>query len=139
MIGNIGEYLLKNNIKPSFQRIKVLEYLLKERNHPTVDEIYSKIVKEIPTLSKTTVYNTLNLFLEADLVRGVYIEDNEIRYDHMLKNHGHFKCNSCGEVHDFSIDIDSFQSNDLKNYNVVEKNVYFKGVCSKCIENKSKI
>lgn len=132
-IGDISEYLLKNKIKPSFQRIKVFEYLSSNRNHPTVDEIYKEVVKVIPTLSKTTVYNTLKLFIDTNIVRGLYIEENEIRYDSILYEHGHFKCNMCKEIYDFSVDIDSFHNKELKNFQVNEKAVYFKGVCPKCI------
>ncbi len=54
--------LLNAGIKPSYQRIKIYEYIFNNNIHPTVDNIYKKLLKEIPTLSKTTVYNTLKLF-----------------------------------------------------------------------------
>ena len=63
-VENVGEYLKENGIKPSYQRMKIYEFLLQNRIHPTVDTIYRALNKEIPTLSKTTVYNTLNLFIE---------------------------------------------------------------------------
>jgi Fur family peroxide stress response transcriptional regulator len=135
-ICNMTEYLKKNRIKPSFQRIKILEYLLNNKSHPTVDEIYKEVLKGIPTLSKTTVYNTLTLFIESNILKGLYIEDNEIRYDPILYNHGHFKCKKCEEIYDFFIDIDSFKSNELNDFQIHEKGVYFKGICPKCIVNK---
>lgn len=52
------EYLLDHQIKPSVQRIAIMDYLLKHKTHPCIDEIYTALCKEIPTLSKTTVYNT---------------------------------------------------------------------------------
>ena len=55
--GDIGNYLKKHNIKPSYQRMKIFQYLLDNHNHPTVDTIYRALCTEIPTLSKTTVYN----------------------------------------------------------------------------------
>ena len=60
-IKDISDTLLEKNIRPSHQRIKVMEFLLKNKIHPTVDYIYNELHEEIPTLSKTTVYNTLNL------------------------------------------------------------------------------
>ena len=62
--GDIGNYLKKHDIKPSYQRMKIFQYLLDNHNHPTVDTIYKALCTEIPTLSKTTVYNTLNLFIQ---------------------------------------------------------------------------
>jgi len=49
-IENLTEYLVKHNIKPSFQRIKILESLIKYNDHPTADEVYNKVLEEIPTL-----------------------------------------------------------------------------------------
>lgn len=135
LVGRITRELLKKNIKPSYQRIKIMEYLIEKNNHPTVEMIYNQLVQEIPTLSKTTVYNTLNLFIEKDLARLLTIEDNEARYDSILANHGHFKCQSCGEIHDFPIEIDDFIPDNLQGFEIADKNVYFKGLCPKCIED----
>ena len=63
--------LKKRNIRPSYQRLKILEYLMKERYHPTVEDIYFDLLKKIPTLSKSTIYNTLNLFIEKKLIKEV--------------------------------------------------------------------
>lgn len=124
---------LKNkNIRLSHQRLKVLEYINNHRNHPTVEQIYTELHKEIPTLSKTTVYNTLNMLIDAKLVKPISIDDNEARYDIVTENHGHFKCESCGSIFDFDIDIDSLLSKDLKDFQISHKDIYFKGVCPKC-------
>jgi len=135
MYENIAEELLKRKIKPSHYRMKVLEYLDANRNHPTVEQIFASLQKELPTLSKATIYNTLNLFVENKLVRIITIEENETRYDLIIENHGHFKCESCGKIYDFGIDIDSFISEDLNNFKINDKNVYFKGICPECLLN----
>jgi Fe2+ or Zn2+ uptake regulation protein len=102
------------------------------RCHPTVDQIYNDLHKEILSLSKTTIYNTLNTLIEASLVKVITIEDNETRYDLATNNHGHFKCQSCGNIYDFEINIDSFDSKDLDNFRINNKDVYFKGICPNC-------
>ncbi len=136
---SIRALLMKHNIKPSYPRIRIMEYLLAKRNHPTVEKIYGELVKEIPTLSKTTVYNTLNLFINANITRVVTIEDNETRYDADITNHGHFKCETCGMVYDFSISSDDIETKGLEKFEVHEKNVYYKGICPKCLNNKTNI
>ncbi len=85
---------------------------------PTVEQFFTNFHKDIPTLSKTTVYNTVRILLEAGLVRVITIEDNETRYDIATENHGHFKCDSCGKIYDFSIYIDSFNCKGLNKYAV---------------------
>lgn len=124
---------LKNkNIRLSHQRLKVLEYLTQNYTHPTADQIYTGLHHEVPTLSKTTVYNTLNSLAEAGLVRTINIEDNEIRYDISTGDHGHFKCKSCRKIYDFKIDINSIEATDLNGFEINDKNIYFKGICPQC-------
>jgi Fur family peroxide stress response transcriptional regulator len=130
-IENLAKILIEKNIKPSYQRIKVIEYLTAKRNHPTADEIFNELVIEIPTLSKATIYNTLNLLVEAKLARAVTIKENETRYDAKVANHGHFKCDLCGTIYDFPTNIDDLSTDSLKEFNV-----YFNGICPKCLNNK---
>lgn len=131
--------LLKSKgIRLSHHRLKVLEYLANNFSHPTVEQIYIALHEESPTLSKTTVYNTLNLLVEVGLVRVINIEDNETRYDITTKNHGHFKCESCGKIYDFGIDLDSSPIEELKSFKINYKDVYFKGICPSCLSNIDK-
>ena len=132
---DLSTELGNRNIRPSHQRIKVLEYLTNNQCHPTVDQIFKDLQSEIPTLSKATIYNTLKLFLEAGLVRALNIEDNETRYDIITEAHGHFKCEECCTIYNFQIDIDSIAAEELTGFKVVDKSVYFKGVCQKCLFN----
>ena len=125
--------LREHGIKPSYQRMKIYNYLMSKKNHPVVDTIYTELVDEIPTLSKTTVYNTLNIFREKKLVQTVTIEENELRYDANISKHGHFKCVKCNNVTDFKINIDNLnETADLKNFNIKTYNINYTGVCDKC-------
>ena len=134
---NLKQELKKKNIGLSYQRLKVLEYLIQNRCHPTVEQIFTELQKDIPTLSKTTIYNTLRILAEADLVKVINIEEKEARYDIDTKDHGHFKCESCGAIFDFPIDIDSLIPEDLSKFKINDKNVYFKGLCPECLSNKN--
>jgi len=128
-----------NQIRPTFQRIKILEYLLNNPGHPTVDQVFRELSSEVPTLSKTTVYNTLNLFLKAGLVRLLSIEESENRYDIITENHGHFKCDRCGIISNFNINIDRLEPDELTGYQISDKSVYFKGICRNCLANINNI
>ncbi len=130
---NLKQELKKKNISLSFQRLKVLEYLTQNRCHPTVEQIFTELQKDIPTLSKTTVYNTLRILAEAGLVKVITIDERESRYDIDTEDHGHFKCESCGTIFDFPIDIDFMIPEGLSNFKINDKNVYFKGICPRCL------
>ncbi|SMB83421.1 Fur family transcriptional regulator, peroxide stress response regulator [Desulfonispora thiosulfatigenes DSM 11270] len=130
---DIEKYLKENEIKPSYQRIRIYEYLIKYKNHPTVDNIYQELVQNIPTLSKTTVYNTLNIFLDKKIIQLIGIEENEMRYDADTSNHAHFKCKTCGKVYDIFHDFSKYPIKELEGFKILEEQMYFKGICKKCI------
>ncbi len=136
-VENIGEFLKSNNIKPSYQRIKIYEYLMGTTEHPTVDAIYRALLPSIPTLSKTTVYNTLNLFVDHQIALLITIEENETRYDADTSTHGHFKCDVCGGVLDFRTDLSVLEIDQLEGCQIKEQHIYFRGTCRTCLGKNS--
>lgn len=119
-------------VRPSIQRLKVLEYLHRHPCHPTAEEVFEALLPEIPTLSRTTVYNTLHAFTKSGLVNCLNVDGVETRYDAMLEDHGHFRCNQCGKVTNFSADVDSITTRELENYKIEHKNIIFTGICPEC-------
>ena len=130
---NFTTHLTTNNIKPSIQRLKIFEYLYNNKTHPTVDTIFTGLVNEIPTLSKTTVYNTLKLFIDNKIATTVTIEDNEVRYDAFLEEHAHFKCDNCGAIYDVEIDVKELKYKEIDDFKVDKTNIYLNGKCKKCL------
>ncbi len=126
------EYLKKCQIKPSNIRIRVLKFLLMSQTHPTADDIYNSLIEEIPTLSKTSIYNTINLFLEKGIVNGLSLDQKELRYDTNTSFHGHFKCDKCGNIYDFPVTINFPTKDELKDFVINNKDVFFYGICKKC-------
>jgi Fur family transcriptional regulator, peroxide stress response regulator len=131
-----AERLKCSNIRPTYPRVRVLEYLVTKMSHPSVDDIYSSLIKEIPTLSKTTVYNTLKLFVDAGLANIVTIEESEMRYDIVMKKHGHFKCQSCGMIYDFAVNLEAIGAEGLSHFKIKEKNIIFRGLCPQCSDKE---
>lgn len=127
-------YLKKHNIKPSTIRIKTLDYLLNNHIHPNVEEIYNELIKDIPTLSKTSIYNTLELFIDKGIVQMVRVDEKESRYDLNTSNHGHFKCNKCEKIYDFHISDKEILEKELKGYKIESKDIYYYGICKSCNE-----
>jgi Fe2+ or Zn2+ uptake regulation protein len=124
--------LLEKGVRPSIQRIKVLEYLHQVQGHPNVDEIFASLSPHFPSLSKATIYNTLNAFARAGLIRTLSMDGLEKRFDLITHDHGHFKCDHCGEIFNFKIEIASVPIEGLSEFRITEKNVYFYGLCPNC-------
>lgn len=120
-------------LRPSEPRIAVLAFLMKHRIHPVAETIYKALAPEYPTLSRTTVYNTLKLFEENNLVMPLTIEDGELRYDINTSFHGHFKCKKCHNISDIFFDESGMKMPLPQNGCKVESiHLDFYGLCSGC-------
>ena len=125
-----AEILKSNNIRPSMIRVMIYDFLKGTDVHPTVDEIYNELAQKIPTLSKTTVYNTVKLLADSGLSKTITIDKTQVRYDADISMHGHFLCEKCKNVYDFK--LDSAFINDLEGFDISFKEVYYGGICRKC-------
>ena len=128
----VNNYLIKNGIRPLRKRTLIYNYLIVNKNHPTVETIYKELLPESPSLSKTTVYNVLNLFLEKNLVQTINIEGNELRYDADISSHGHFKCEICNSVYDFDISEEHYPNMPLEGFKPRKVHYYVVGQCATC-------
>jgi Fur family transcriptional regulator, peroxide stress response regulator len=130
----LTEQLKSKDIRPSYQRVKVLEYMYHKGGHPTVDEVFRALSADIPSLSKGTIYNSLHTFVDAGLVQVVDIDETEKRYDITLTSHGHFQCEVCGTIYNFQVNIDQVPIDGLNQFEITQKNIYFRGLCPNCLD-----
>lgn len=129
----IKDRLLQFGIKPSLQRIAIMQYLMTHRTHPTADMIFNDLYPGIPTLSKTTVYNTLKLLAEQGAVLCLNIDEKNTRYDGDISHHAHFRCKECGQVFDIPLqETDTIEVEGMGEFSVTECHLYYKGYCKKC-------
>lgn len=132
---NYDLILRKKGVNPSYQRRKILEFMYNNHGHPTVNEIFTRLSLEIPSLSKATVYNTLNLFREKNLVNMIFLEGNEARYDLVTNpEHGYFHCLECGSLTDIELSDDIVSTEILDGYKVKYKIFLMSGICVSCNE-----
>lgn len=126
--------LIQCGIRPSIQRLAIIDYLNTHYTHPTVEDVYQGLYKEIPTLSRTTVYNTLRMFSEHNVAQMITIDDHHVCYDGNVKPHVHFYCKYCGRV------VDMFdqptpmitKGMEMEGNIINEAQLYYKGICSEC-------
>ncbi|MDX9889062.1 MAG: Fur family transcriptional regulator [Anaerovoracaceae bacterium] len=131
----VRTYLKDHNVNPSFNRVKIMEYLIDQKNHPTADQIYKELKKDLPTLSKATIYNSINAFAGAGLVKTIMGEGKEAHYDAVVDPHGHFLCEICQGCFDFDISNERFEFEEIEGFAINEKEVYLRGICKKCLED----
>jgi Fur family peroxide stress response transcriptional regulator len=126
------QYLIENGISPTIQRLLIMDYLLTHRTHPTVHEIYTYLLPQIPTLSKTTVHNTLKLFVERKIVRHIDIDERNARFDGEIEAHAHFRCKKCGCILDIPLPEIKNLFPQEPDFSIEEAYVNIKGYCKIC-------
>ncbi len=130
--------LIECDIRPSVQRLAIMDYLMTHPIHPTIDDVYNGLCDKIPTLSKTTVYNTLRMMSEKRAAQMLTIDEHRVCYDGNTKEHVHFLCRKCGKVYDLMDE----KAPQLKNPKIIgghivdEMQLYYKGICATCAQKE---
>lgn len=124
-------YLRQKGIKASFQRVSIYEYLRNTISHPSVSQIFSELHPTIPSLSRATVYNTINLFVDRKIVIPVQVDGSEARYDLAEPEHAHFHCVGCQTIYDIDVDQIGVPA-ALDGFEVQEAQLHYKGLCPRC-------
>lgn len=137
----VQEYLMSKGIRPSPQRIAIMDYLLDNCNHPTVEAVYDALHTSMPTLSKTTVYNTLKLFEKKQAVQILNIDERNVRLDATMEPHAHFQCMRCGKIFDVPVKnggkmVELLGMNEMTGFEVQQTQIYYKGICPHCQSEK---
>jgi Fur family peroxide stress response transcriptional regulator len=96
----IIQALRSKGYKATPQRITVCKTALSSREHPSVQDIYLKVKKTHPTISLATVYKTLNILKESELVQELSFPQGQTRYDAYLEPHINLVCLKCGKIQD---------------------------------------
>ena len=130
------QLLKDNSLKITPQRLEILKYLDENHTHPTVDKIYCDLKEKNPALSKTTVYNSVDILKENGIIQSINITSSELRYDFKQGMHHHFLCNICGEITDINIECPNLGKMLECGHEVEEVHGYFKGTCMKCLKKR---
>lgn len=86
----VTQLLRSHGITPTHQRIEIAHILFERREHMSADQILALVNARVAEVSKATVYNTLKLFLERNLVRELIVDPNKVFYDPNTEPHHHF-------------------------------------------------
>jgi Fe2+ or Zn2+ uptake regulation protein len=125
MEARIAERLRAANVQPSAQRVAVAAYVLDTDDHPTADQVWSRVRRNFPMISRATVYNTLNLFVKKGLLRQFVFGDGRTVFDAIVGRHHHFVDERSGRIHDIPWEslsvsrLDALSGFEVRDYHVV--------------------
>jgi Fur family peroxide stress response transcriptional regulator len=87
--------------KVTVQRLAICKYVLARDDHPSADQIYHALKIDYPTISLGTIYKTLHLMQDLNLIQELGFKDGSIRYDPDTELHINLVCTSCGKIYDY--------------------------------------
>lgn len=121
----IRQFLAEHGIRPSAHRLAVAEFVLASHDHPSADRVWKEVAATFPAISRATVYNTLNLFVEKGLLRALHLAEESVVFDSRLETHHHFIDETTGAIHDIPWDrvqvcnLESLRGYIIHDYQVV--------------------
>lgn len=117
--------LQNHGIQPSAQRVAVADYVLQTVEHPSADLVWNRVKARVPYISRATVYNTLNLFVEKGLLRALTLAEDSVVFDPNVERHHHLVDEESGTIHDIPWDkvqvcnIEALKGFEVHDYQVV--------------------
>ncbi len=92
--------LRRHGIQPTPQRVAIAACVLRARTHPSAEEVWAQVRRRCPTVSRATVYNTLNRFVEKGLLRTQVLKEGTVVFDPHVAAHHHFIDEDTGRIYD---------------------------------------
>lgn len=143
------QMLKEKGLKVTNQRLLVLEVLECHRDkHMTVEDIYDLVKEDYPDIGLATIYRTVQLLLEMQLVDRINLDDGCVRYEigeeisaEKKHHHHHLICKICGKVQPFKDDLlDELERHieEAAGFHVLDHELKFYGQCSECLKGNGK-
>jgi len=129
------EVLRKHGTRVTPQRVAILQAVASARSHPDVDAVYRVVSRRYPSISRDTVYRTLSMMEEKEIIGSILFVGNSKRYDPVISQHHHLVCIRCRSIFDFEekkFDHLVPPSSSVERFKVVRTTVHVEGVCGAC-------
>ena len=133
------DILEANGIRPSHQRVLILNTLMTIKTHPSADILFELVNSSSNThapISLATFYNTLHLLTRCGIITEIGAPGKERHYDACIEPHAHFICTKCGKIMD--IDVPMADIDPPEGFKINKIMLNLSGICPDCAENKQK-
>ena len=128
MTGNTVELLVGRGIQPSAHRVAVAQYVLATDEHPSAETVWSRVKERFPMISRATVYNTLNLFVEKGLLRELHLTADSVVFDPNVDRHHHLIDEESGRIYDIPwSDVEVCNITRMAGYEISDYQVVMRG------------
>lgn len=142
------ELLKEKGLKVTNQRLLVLEVLAVHKDkHLTAEDIYELVKEDYPEIGLATIYRTVQLLLEMQLVDRISLDDGCARYEigesgagEGKHHHHHLICQTCGKVLPFRDDLLEELERHIEKetgFHVLDHELKFYGQCKECRDRQN--
>lgn len=140
----IKDVLKKNGHKYTNQRAEIYNVFLNNPGkHLSTEDVYDEILKTNPETGIATVYRTLLLFEQLEILYKISFDDGVVRYEIKSQDsthrHHHLICLKCSKVIEVKLDLLDDLENKIEkneNFKIIDHNLKFYGYCDDCRDNK---
>jgi Fur family peroxide stress response transcriptional regulator len=133
------EALRSKGYKATPQRIAICRIVMNSRAHPSAQQVYAEVKKIHPTVSLSTVYKTLEVLDELELVKKIILPKGQARFDSYMNPHINLICLKCGNI----TDVDDITVKEITKkvaattkFKPTGQRVDVYGICKKCSDIK---
>ena len=135
----IIEAFRKNGFRATPQRIAIAQVVLNSKEHPTAEQVFELVKRTHPSISLSTVYNTLHTMRDMNMLQELAFGNNH-RYDPNTGIHVNLVCQNCGEIIDIegkTIEKEVEEITKRRRFSIIGHRFDIYGICRKCaINNK---
>lgn len=140
-LADFAETFQSHGLRLTHQRLEIFKTLLADHEHPSAEKLFQKLRRKLPTISLDTVYRNLHTMEEHGLVRRVFTENNQSRFEARHENHHHLVCRQCQRIVD--IDWQAFDQLDEPVFstpwgNIENRHATLSGICESCLKKAGK-
>ena len=117
------------------QKQAVLRFVMHTKSHPTADEVFDGVQKDLPNIGFATVYRNLAALAKEGKIKEVQFIDKKKRYEGNTHQHQHFICTACERIVDMELtELLNIQEavSKMQCHQVDTYNLDLMGICASC-------